>query len=65
MKTLFENVDMRIYMNPSAEIFVHNKRTDVTLRMNCKSSYTTLTFDAARSNPSSINGLPAFLFTKD
>lgn len=65
MKTLFENVDMRIYMNPSAEIFVQNKRAGITLRMNCKISSTILTFDAARVNPCSINELAAFTFTKD
>ena len=64
MKTLFENSDMRIYMNPTNEPFIHNKHTGVTLRFDISRTNTRVTFDSARVTPGSINGLPAFSFTK-
>jgi hypothetical protein len=65
MKTLFEDSNMRIYLNPTDEPFIHNKKTGVTLRFDVNRDNTRVTFDHARVTPTDVRGLPAFIFTKD
>jgi hypothetical protein len=65
MKTLFETDKVRLYSNPSDEVFVHNKYTGVTLRIGVNRNNTRLTADSARWSPTSVNGLPAFTLTKE
>jgi hypothetical protein len=64
MKTLFEDETMKIYMNPTNEPFILNKKTGVTLRFDVNRHNTLVTFDNARVSPTSIGGLPAFTFSK-
>lgn len=62
---LFENDKIRVFKNPSDEIFVETKDFEHSVQMRVSTQRHSLLVTAGNGNgimtPSSINGLPAFV----
>ena len=60
MRTLFENNRVRVFLNSSDEVFIHDKPNNQTLRVS-DSRYEgfVITCQNAHMTPYAINGLPA------
>jgi len=64
MNDLFENNQIKVYMNDSGEVFVHNKPAGVTLRISDHYRGITITSHNGIMTPWAVNGCPAISVSK-